>query len=81
MNTYIFLTNEGSTYQPNSESIEPDCANTQVIGISSGNNEDEAFESLKKENTYLSTMSFNEVYCYRLESDNIVKYFNLKDKK
>ncbi len=78
MNTYIFLTNEGSTYQPNSESIELDCANTQVIGIASGNNEDEAFESLKKENTYLSTMSFDEVYCYKLESDNIVKYFNLK---
>ena len=32
MNYYIFLTNEGSTYQPNFESIEPDCDNTQVIG-------------------------------------------------
>lgn len=79
MNYYIFLTNEGSTYQPNSESIEPDCANTQVIGISSGNNEDEGFEKLKRENEYLFKMSFNEVYCYKLESDNIIKYFNLKD--
>lgn len=79
MSYYIFLTNEGSTYQPNSESIEPDCANTQVIGIASGNNEDEAFESLKKENTYLSTMSFDEVYCYKLVTKNILKYYHLKD--
>lgn len=33
MNTYIFLTNEGSIYQPNFESIEPDCRDTQVLGI------------------------------------------------
>ena len=79
MNYYIFLTNEGSTYQPNSESIEPDCANTQVIGISSGNNEDEAFENLKRENEYLFKMSFNEVYCYKLETENIEKHFNLKN--
>lgn len=79
MSYYIFLTNEGSTYQPNSESIEPDCANTQVIGIASGNNEDEAFENLKKENTYLSTMSFNEVYCHKLVTKNILKYYHLKD--
>ena len=78
MSNYIFLTNEGSTYQPNSESIEPDCSNTQVIGISSGNNEDEAFENLKRENEYLFEMSFNEVYCYKLDSDNIIKYFKLK---
>ena len=79
MNYYIFLTYEGSTYQPNSKSIELDCANTQVIGISSGNNEDEAFENLKRENEYLFEMSFNEVYCYKLESNKIIKYFNLKD--
>lgn len=77
MSYYIFLTNEGSTYQPNSESVELDCDNTQVIGISVGENEDEAFQKLKNENEYLNAMSFNEVYCYKLESDNIVKYFNL----
>lgn len=81
MNYYIFLTNEGSTYQPNSESIEPDCDNTQVIGISVGENEDIAFQKLKNENEYLNAMSFDEVYSYKLESNNIVKYFNLKDKE
>lgn len=78
MNTYIFLTNEGSTYQPQSESVEPDCNNAQVIGISKGNNEEDAFKNLKRENEYLFDMSFNEVYCYKLDSDDIVKYFYLK---
>ena len=81
MNYYIFLTNEGSTYQPNYESIEPDCNNAQLIGISSGDNEDVAFENLKKENTYLSSMLFDEVYCYKLESNDILKYYHLKDRE
>ena len=43
MNNYLFLTNEGYTYQPDSESIEPDCENAQLIGIAAGNTEEEAF--------------------------------------
>lgn len=77
MNYYIFITSEGNTYQPNTKALEPDCNNSQVLGIASGNDEEEAFEGLKKENTYLSTLSFDEVFCYKLESDNIVKCFNL----
>lgn len=80
MNYYIFITNEGNTYRPNTKALEPDCNNSQVLGIASGNDEEEAFEGLKKENTYLSTMSFDEVFCYKLESDNIVNCFNLRDK-
>lgn len=80
MNYYIFLTNEGSTYQPLSESVEPDCNNAQLIGISSGDNEDDAFENLKVNNRYLKYMTFNEVFCYKLDSNNIIKYFYLKNK-
>lgn len=40
MNNYLFLTNEGYTYQPDSESIEPDCENSQLIGISPGNTQE-----------------------------------------
>lgn len=78
MNYYIFITNEGNTYQPNTKALEPDCNNSQVLGIASGNNEDEAFKNLKDQNNYLLDSFFNEVYCYKLESDNIIKYFNLK---
>ena len=44
------MTFEGHTYQPYSESIEPDIENLQVIGISEGNTSRMAFENLIKEN-------------------------------
>lgn len=80
MNYYIFITNEGYTYQPNTKSIEPDCDNSQVLGIASGNNEDEAFKNLKIKNKDLLDTNFNELFCYKLDADNIIKYFNLKQK-
>lgn len=43
MNNYLFLTSEGYTYQPGPKSIEPDCENSQLIGISSGNTQKETF--------------------------------------
>lgn len=33
---YIFLTQEGYTYQPNTQSIEPDIENLQVTGFALG---------------------------------------------
>lgn len=77
MNKYIFITNEGNTYQPNSDCIEPDCSNAQVIGIASGNDENEAFINLKKEFEYLKNTSFSEIYCYQLITDRIIKTFTL----
>lgn len=81
MNKYIFLTNEGYTYQPNSESIEPDCENAQLIGIAEGSNQEEAFNNLLKEREYLKELNFDEVYCYKLDDDyqESKKYFYIKD--
>lgn len=53
MNNYLFLTNEGYTYQPDSESIEPDCENAQLIGIASGDTQEDAFKNLINEKKYL----------------------------
>lgn len=80
MNKYIFLTNEGYTYQPDSESIEPDCENAQLIGISSGNTTEEAFENLINDRKYLR--DFDEIYCYKLAEDyeESKRYFYIKDK-
>ena len=78
MNKYIFITDEGITYQPNSNEIEPDCYNSQVIGIIEGENEDEAYSNLIKKYEYLNEMEFNEVYCYQIKSDVIKKKFYLK---
>ena len=69
MNKYIFLTTEGFTYQPNSENIEPDCDNVQLIGIVQGESQKEAFKNLLEKYDYLKTSNFEEVYCYQL-NDN-----------
>ena len=66
MNKYIFLTTEGYTYQPNSESIEPDCDNAQLIGIAEGINQEDAFNKLLNKYDYLKQSNFKEIYCYQL---------------
>lgn len=80
MNKYIFLTNEGYTYESNSERVEPDNENAQVIGIVAGNNENEAFDKLLEENEDLKNSNFNEIYCYKLSTDFNIKYFYIKNK-
>lgn len=69
MNKYIFLTTEGYTFQPNSESIEPDCDNAQLIGIAEGISQEDAFKNLLDKYEYLKESHFEEIYCYQL-SDN-----------
>ncbi len=83
MNKYIFLANEGYIYQPNSESIEPDCENAQLIGIASGNTQEEAFKNLINEKEYLREFNFDEIYCYKLAEnfEEIKRYFYIKDNK
>lgn len=82
MKSYIFLTFEGHTYQPYSESIEPDIENLQVIGISEGNTSRMAFENLIKENNHLLERTFNEIISYELNSNfkSSVDPFSLKEK-
>lgn len=53
MHNYIFLTHEGYTYQPNSNSDAPDIENLQVIGVADGENEQDAFYNLMNERNYL----------------------------
>jgi len=84
MKNYIFITEEGVTYQPNSTSSEPDIENCQVIGFAKGNNEDEAFKNLKKENEYLLDTNFNEIICMELKNEDYykkAKYFYLGEYK
>ena len=79
MKRYIFITTEGSTYLPNSESIEPDCENSQVVGYANGESEEEAFNNLLKENDYLKNTGFDELICYQI-NPNIRKMFYINDK-
>lgn len=66
---YIFLTTEGMTFQENSDSIEPDIENLQVMGFAKGKNSYEAFRKLIEENSYLLNTSFDEIFSYELSRD------------
>ena len=63
---YIFITYEGFTFQPNSESDMPDIENMQVIGFSVGKDNKEAFDNLLIKSQYLKNTSFNELIAFEL---------------
>lgn len=65
---YIFITQEGFTFQPNSQSDIPDIENMQVIGFAHGKNSAEAFEQLKFDNPYLVDTTFDELIALELSS-------------
>ncbi|OQY38144.1 MAG: hypothetical protein B6226_04050 [Candidatus Cloacimonetes bacterium 4572_65] len=70
MKRYIFITIEGTTFQPHSDSVIPDVENSQVIGFAEGIDADEAFSTLLNDNSYLQKSSFNEVIAYQLSDDS-----------
>ena len=74
---FIFITFEGFTFQPNSESDISDIENMQVIGFSKGIDSKEAFENLKTKNSFLLETTFNEIIAIELK-DKKFEYFNLK---
>lgn len=45
MKSFVFITTEGFTYQPDSQSSEPDIENCQVLGYGDGKNPQEAFNN------------------------------------
>ena len=81
MDNYIFLTHEGYTFQPDSESDVPDIENLQVIGICNGENEKEAFYNLMGLRRYLISTTFDKIFCYKLSSNYKDSYleFSIKD--
>ena len=79
MKSYIFITAEGYTHQPESTSIEPDIENCQVIGFAKGSNKKHAFENLLNENPALLETTFDEIICYEFCDDKM--YFSLNEAK
>lgn len=73
MKSFIFITTEGFTYQPNSESPEPDIENCQVIGFAEGKDLEDAFGNLISENEYLLETNFDEIIGYELRHKNYHK--------
>lgn len=85
MKNYVFLTDEGYTFQPNSDFniVELDIENVQVIGFASGLNQENAFKNLLKKNKYLLKTSFDKIFCYQLDDNykDSQKYFYLSENK
>ena len=69
MNSYIFLTDEGYTFEPDSAGESRKIENLQVIGFAQGADADEAYRNLISENSYLRATSFEEIFCYQLDKD------------
>jgi len=84
MKSYIFITTEGYTLQPESDSIEPEIENCQVIGFAQGTDPKQAFKNLIKENDYLLETTFDELICFELKNLDYYKHstsFSLNDYK
>jgi len=81
MRYFIFITVEGYTYQPDSESVEPDVENSQVLGFGRGKDVDEAFKDFVSENTWLQETTFNDVIAYELSTVEVARYFELHSLK
>jgi hypothetical protein len=75
---YIFITFEGFTFQPNSESDIPDIENMQVIGFSEGKDKKEAFKNLLANQQYLKDTTFNEIIALEL-ADERKDVFTIND--
>lgn len=76
-NSYIFVTMEGYTYQPDSEATEPDVENLQVLGFAEGTDAEDAFDRWVRESP--QKLTFSEVLCYQLAPNarKSVKCFNI----
>ena len=78
MNKYIFITNEGFTFQPYSDSAEPDIENMQVVGFAQGETAKAAMKDLIAKNTYLVETSFDEMFAIQLKND-YREYFSFRN--
>ena len=78
MKKYIFVTEEGITYQPESKSDMPDIENLQVVGFGRGESPEDAARNMLNESEYLKETNFDEIIGIELKSDKRTWHY-LKD--
>lgn len=76
MRSYIFITDEGYTFEPGDEHPTPAIENSQVIGFADGRDAKDAFSNLIKEQSFLLNTNFNEVAAIEVR-DSEREYFYL----
>ena len=79
MKKFIFITDEGFTFQPDSENYEPDIENMKVVGFGEGNTIGDAMENMIDENPYLKNTRFNKIIGIEIKS-YIQSVLFIKDK-
>jgi hypothetical protein len=67
MNSYIFLTDEGYTFQPETEEEPVVIDSLQTIGTARGTDAMNAYRNLLAENPQLQEKRFEKIFCYRVE--------------
>ena len=83
MKKFIFLTCEGTTFQPDSDFNESEMDNLQVLGFANSLNAENAFADFIKDNSFILETNFDEVISYQLSNDfnENQKYFYLSEYK
>ncbi len=75
MKSYAFLTTEGYTFQPGSDSEEPDIENCQLIGIGKGFSAEEALLDLITSDKNILETKFDKVFSMELGNDHQEVFF------
>lgn len=78
---FIFVTFEGYTYQPDSESSEPDIENMQVIWFAQGFSRKEAYKTLLQNSPHLVDTSFDEIWCIKMHWEKYDCMFSLSENR
>ena len=69
MNNYIFLTDEGYTFQPETEQEPVEIDTLEVIGFAKGTDANTAYRNLLDENPQLQKSTFQKIFCYQLDGE------------
>ena len=69
MNTYVFLTDEEYTFQPETEAEPVAIENLQVIGFAKGADGISAYQNLLSEHPELKETKFERIFCYQMDKE------------
>ncbi|HSK66076.1 MAG TPA: hypothetical protein VK888_04045 [Anaerolineales bacterium] len=67
MNTYIFLTGNEYTFQPETEAEPVTIENLQMLGTAKGSDAMTAYRSLLADNPHLQEKRFEKIFCYQVD--------------
>jgi len=67
MKSYIFLTDEGYTFQPETGEEPVEIESLQTIGIAKGPDAMDAYRNLLAKNPHLQERKFEKIFCYQVD--------------